>query len=149
MKLTLFHSSKEALDRFSGPLHIGTREQATMRRASYLHEIEVDVGKTRRMRDNGQLESEHAKLREAIRKGFDSIVYLNRYEGMSTERIEALATTGHLSRLDQMSDAEFRKHVPEAQDSFIILEPEYRCKVVSVVDLSLEKEDAPAVPGFR
>ncbi|AWE88943.1 hypothetical protein CSC28_7041 (plasmid) [Pseudomonas paraeruginosa] len=50
----------------------------------------------------------------------DAIVYLNRYEGLTTEVIERLSASGDLSRLDDMTDAQFRKVVPEARDSYIV-----------------------------
>lgn len=56
-------------------------------------------------------------------RGYDSIAYLNRYEGMTTERIEALSASGMLARLNQLTDAGFRRLVPDAADSFIVFEP--------------------------
>lgn len=61
-----------------------------------------------------------AKIRQAKAAGKDGIVYLNRYEGMSSELIDRLQQNGLLDKLDGMSDAQFRKAVPEAQDSYIV-----------------------------
>lgn len=126
-RLILWHGSTRALDRFdarSGPdgaLHLGTRAQAEMRNRAFLHEVEVEVRRLRRSRDPGGDWS--GRVRAARAAGFDAILYLNRFEGLGVEVIGRLAAAGRLSGLDEMPDAAFRRLVPEAEDSLILLDP--------------------------
>lgn len=50
--------------------------------------------------------------------GYDGVVYLNRYEGITKENYDK--TNDHLH---EMSDAEFKEAAPEASDSFIAFHP--------------------------
>lgn len=100
-------------------IHVGTREQAEMRARGVLLEVKVDLGRSKRCRDAGG--GWKRRISAARSAGYDSIRYLNRWEGIPGERIEALVASGDLSRLDSLSDAAFQKLVPEAQESFIIL----------------------------
>ena len=113
-----------------GGLHLGTEAQARMRNAAFLHEIEIDATRLRRARDTGG--NWAARIRAARREGCHGIVYLNRYEGIPTARIEDLHARGLLERLDRLSDADFRKLVPEARDSFILLDPT-RARILRVL----------------
>lgn len=61
-----------------------------------------------------------ARIAAAKKAGADAIVYLNRYEGMTTDIIERLQHAGDLHRLDGLSDSAFLRLVPEAQDSYIV-----------------------------
>lgn len=128
MKLILWHGSDRPIDRFTGEgperaLHLGTRAQAEMRNRAFLHELEVEVEVTRvrRSRDPGGDWS--GRVRAARAAGAEAIVYLNRYEGITAETIERLAAAGRLSGLDRLPDRAFRRLVPEAADSWIILDP--------------------------
>ena len=102
-----------------GGFHVGTRDQALMRARGVLHEVEVDITRLRRSRDTGG--NWASKVRDARSRGFDAIVYLNRYEGIPAERFDALRQDGSFDRLDDMGDKAFRRLVPEARDSYIIL----------------------------
>lgn len=145
MRLTLWHGSDRPISRFTvqGPdraLHLGTRAQAGMRNRSFLHEVEIDVSRVRRSRDPGGEWS--GRVRAARAAGAEAIVYLNRYEGITSEVITRLAGAGRLSDLDRMTDKTFRALVPEAQDSWILLDPE-RARVIRVLrpeDGQLESE---------
>lgn len=126
MKLILWHGSDRPIDRFSGAgpdraLHLGTRAQAEMRNRAFLHEVEVEVSRVRRSRDPGGDWS--GRVRAARAAGAEAIVYLNRYEGVSAETIERLSAAGRLSGLDRLPDRAFRLLVPEAEDSWLILDP--------------------------
>ena len=126
MKLILWHGSDRPIDRFTGAgpdrtLHLGTRAQAEMRNRAFLHEVEVEVTRVRRSRDPGGDWS--GRVRAARAAGVDAIVYLNRYEGVSAGTIERLAATGRLAGLDRLPDRAFRRLVPEAQDSWVLLDP--------------------------
>lgn len=134
MRLTLWHGSDHPIDRFdgSGPdraLHLGTRAQAQMRNPAFLHQVEVEVNRVRRSRDPGGDWS--GRVRAARAAGADAIVYLNRYEGVTSEIIQRLAGLGRLSDLDRITDREFRRLVPEAEDSLVLLNPE-RARVLEV-----------------
>lgn len=126
--LLLWHGSDRAIDRFDrvrgpdGALHLGTRAQAEMRNGAFLHEIRVEISRTRRCRDRGG--DWGPRIRRARAEGFDAIIYLNRYEGLSASTIERLALTGRLAGIDNLPDAAFRLLVPEAEDSYILLHPE-------------------------
>lgn len=109
-----------------GGIHVGTRAQADMRSCAFLHRVSLDVSPTRisRSKDTGG-EWERA-IKRAKRIGGHAIRYLNRYEGLALNSVLADLD------LDGMSDAAFRKAVPEARDSLIVLDPE-RVRVEEVV----------------
>jgi hypothetical protein len=144
MKLILWHGSDRPLERFthSGPdkaLHLGTRAQAEMRNRAFLYEVEVEVNRTRRSRDPGGDWS--GRIRAVRATGLDAIVYLNRYEGVSKQTIQRLAAAGRLSGLDRISDRDFRRLVPEAADSWIILDPA-RARIIRVTQAADLKNGA-------
>lgn len=56
-------------------------------------------------------------IEEVIEYGIDGIIYLNRFEINTPNIIEELEEEGRIS------DAEFKKYVPEAEDSWIVFEP--------------------------
>lgn len=126
--LVLYHATSSTFDRFEpqkkldAGFHFGTREQAAMRarRDAVILEVYLSAARLKRVKDNGQWTKNQIKA--AQRAGYDGIVYLNRYEGIPTERIDALFQTGDLCKLDQLSDRDFAHLVPEAQDSFIVFE---------------------------
>lgn len=102
-----------------GGIHIGTLAQANMRSAGVnkrILEVFVDIRKPRRSKDAGG--NWKSKIASAKKSGFDSIVYLNRYEGISLESIQKAENFN--INLDAISDAEFKQIVPEAQDSYIV-----------------------------
>lgn len=103
-----------------GGVHFGTEAQARMRagRSGRLLAAELDVFQVRRSQDTGG--EWKAKIRQAKAAGFNALVYLNRYEGIPLERFEALAAQG--LDPDRLSDAEFRRAIPEAQDSWIVFD---------------------------
>jgi hypothetical protein len=134
--ITLWHGSNRPLDRFEqsrgpdGAVHLGSRIQAGMRNSAFLHEVEVEIQRVRRCRDRGGDWGE--RVRQARAEGFDAIVYLNRYEGVSAATIERLALSGRLAGLDALPDPAFRRLVPEAEDSYILLHPE-RVRVLRII----------------
>lgn len=124
--LLLAHLTKEQFDfldpakTVDGGLHFGTLGQASMRAGnnSRLILAYLQASRLRRCKDTGG--NWKALIASAKRAGMDGIVYLNRYEGVTTEIIERLQASGDLQRLDSMTDAQFRKAVPEAEDSYIV-----------------------------
>jgi hypothetical protein len=125
--LRLFHGTKEAFNQFDpsrsrdGGLHFGTADQANMRVSGpgkRLIPVFLKVENPRRSKDTGG--NWHSRIASAKAAGHDGIVYLNRYEGFPLERVDELERKGLMDRLDSLSDREFRKLVPEAQDSWIV-----------------------------
>lgn len=101
-----------------GGLHFGSLAQAQMRcgKRGRLIQAHLYVGKPRRCRDlGGQWK---AKIAQAKSAGHQAIIYLNRYEGIPFERVQEASEQG--IDLDKLTDAQFRKRVPEAQDSWIV-----------------------------
>jgi len=152
--LRLYHGTTREFDRFNPALsegrglHFGSLEQARMRggRAARILEVFIVAENPCRMVDKGSFGTE--AVRRARQRGHDSIVYLNRYEGMTTERVKALAASGDLHRLDGLNDRQFRKLVPEAQDTWIVFEPWQAkltgCATFSRADETLSNSGAPA-----
>jgi hypothetical protein len=128
--MLVYHSGKEKIEQFDaaktvdGGFHFGTYEQAKMRggKRGEMLVARLAISNPRRSKDMGG--NWKAKIVSAKATGHDGIVYLNRYEGVTAERIKALSESGQLNKLDQMSDAEFRQVVPEARDSYIAFRPE-------------------------
>lgn len=128
--LVVYHATKADFSEFSkektvdGGFHFGTAAQANMRVAGAgknLMPAYLFASNMQRSKDEGG--DWKAKIRAAKASGRDGIVYLNRYEDLSTEVISRLANEGLLDKLDRMSDTEFRRAVPEAQDSYIVFDP--------------------------
>lgn len=145
MRLTLWHGSDRPMTRFTGEgqnraLHLGTRAQAEMRNRAFLHEVEIEVTRVRRSRDPGGDWS--GQVRSARAAGAEAIVYLNRYEGITSEVITRLAAAGRLGDLDKMTDRAFRQLVPEARDSWILLAPD-RARVLRVLTGAHAAEQDP------
>ena len=119
--LLVYHGSKSQIDRFDasktidGGLHFGSKSQASMRSSKILHPAYLYAKNLRRSKDTGS--NWKAKIASAKAAGYDGIVYLNRYEGVSKETVFRLHSQGLSEKLDRMSDAEFRRAVPEAEDS--------------------------------
>lgn len=126
--LRLYHGTREAFDALDpartvdGGLHFGSQAQARMRAGSKgrLIEAHLEVRSARRSRDTGG--QWRARIASAKAAGHDAIIYLNRYEGLLLERVLQAQADG--VDLDRLTDAQFRKRVPEATDSWIVFSPE-------------------------
>lgn len=123
--LTLYHGSTRPIPELAasaaGPgVHFGSLGQARMRNPAYIHEAEITIGSCGRTRDR---QSWGETARRARSGGHDAMIYLNRYEGMPIERLQRLLADGHGDRLDSMPDRAFRKLVPEAEDSLLVVDP--------------------------
>lgn len=103
-----------------GGIHVGTREQATMRSPAFLHKIAITLrqGATRKSRDRGG--DWAGRIADARRLGMDAICYLNRYEGLMPDVVERI----NARDLDRLPDYLFQRAVPEAEPSLIMLHPE-------------------------
>jgi hypothetical protein len=125
--ITAYHGTNHDFDELEldktvdGGVHFGTLAQAAMRAAGKgkrILEAEVDIGESVRYRDTGS--GWKAKIASAKSNGFDSIVYLNRHEGVSVESVLDAERKG--IDLDVLTDASFRRAVPEATDSWIVFD---------------------------
>ena len=124
--LLLYHGTAQEFESFDeaktyGGIHLGTRAQAVMRSSKYLLECQVRFLKAVRYKD--AVSGWNDKIKAAKRKGAEGIVYLNRYEGIPTERVVMLHDKCRAEELDTMPDSKFAKLVPEAEDSYIIFDP--------------------------
>jgi hypothetical protein len=157
--LVLYHATKSDIEMFDdsksadGGFHFGALDQASMRvsgQGKNLMPVYLSANKLQRSKDMGAKWG--AKIRSAKAAGYQGIVYLNRFEGLSTEVICRLSDEGLLEKLDAMSDAEFRKAVPQAQDSYIVFRPEQiKSAVGNCGDFSCESPDirCSSVAGYR
>lgn len=119
-ELTTYHSSASKIVAPSRMLHVGTLAQARMRGGAHLHQVIVRPPmRMTRLRDVGSWKAETV-MRHARRSPV--VVYLNRYEGIPPEAFERAAEKGVV--LDDLPDSRFSKLVPEAEDSWIVLDPE-------------------------
>lgn len=111
------------LDDHAEGIHVGTLAQARMRAAGgtvlKLRLRASAVSRIPRVRDQDGYW--RTVLRRRARQGDRILTYLNRYEGIPTDRV--IETLGHDLDCARMTDAAFRKLVPEAQDSWIVLDP--------------------------
>lgn len=90
-----------------------------MRASAFLHRVSFDKGRERRCIDKG---GDWASRISAARRGnCTSIVYLNRFEGVSPESLDRIAA---MRDPERVGDAAWRRAVPECQDSWIALYPE-------------------------
>lgn len=113
-----YHASEGPLDRncLKPFLHVGTLEQAKMRRhKGVIHRLELKQSqRITAMKDTGIWSS--ARLKQAARRA-PLARYLNRFEGISVEDLVEAALYA------DASDSTFKKKVPSAQFSWIILDP--------------------------
>lgn len=123
--LVCFHGTRETFDEFAPNkegIHFGTGEQAKMRNGKKVIKAYLSIQKLKRVKDTNGYWTKAVKTAKS--GGYDGIVYLNRYEGVPYERFEELRKKGISDeKMDSMSDAQFKKLVPEAQDSYIVFEP--------------------------
>lgn len=122
---TWYHKSKNDFEEFKPFSHFGTVDQANMRATggdAMVYPVHMRGDNFKRMRDTGDWSEK--KLSGFARQGFDGVEYLNRYEGIPLDAIErAAAKVGGMDRLDGLSDAQFKKLVPEAEYSRIAFDP--------------------------
>lgn len=123
--MIVYHGTGKKFDAFAdndGGIHFGTVDQATMRNRTHQIEAYIKIEKPVRKKDtSGGWKN---TIKAAKSRGYDGIIYLNRYEGIPRERFEALRAKGITDeRMDAMSDTMFRRMVPEASDSYIVFSP--------------------------
>jgi hypothetical protein len=113
------------LPEMPGGFHIGSKEQARARMHPRGALIRVRIparhlGGISRLKDQGG--NWARRLKPHARKGRCIVAYLNRFEGIGPERAAQLAEHDP-ARIERMSDRAFRALVPEAADSWIVLDP--------------------------
>lgn len=114
-------------------IHLGTLAQARMR-AGKRDVLEVRlrldrVSRIPRVRD--QEYTWASLLKRRSRKGDRVLVYLNRYEGLSIDSVEALAKQD-TAKLERMPDKAFSRLAHDATDSYVVLDPD----LVEIVGLA-------------
>lgn len=105
-------------------IHLGTLAQARMRAGTgTVLKVRILASKVRRIprvRDRDGYWKDY--LRRRARQGDRILAYLNRYEGIPVNRV---IETRHADlSCKALNDASFRKLVPEATDSWIVLDPD-------------------------
>jgi len=113
------------LDNHPEGIHLGTLAQARMR-AGAGTVLRVRVRASQASRAVARVRDRDGAwrnlLRRHCRRKTSILVYLNRHEGITLERAEQLGALG-LGRVAALSDRQFRKLAPEAEDSWIVLDP--------------------------
>ena len=61
------------------------------------------------------------EIRKAKSAGYDGIIYLNRWEGMSQNTV--MKADREKVDLDRLTDAKMRKYAPELEDSYVVFDP--------------------------
>lgn len=122
----VFHKTKTDFTTFTDEkgdgLHFGSAAQASARGVgggARTMPVYLKAERLKRMKD--QAWGWKAALKAARRSGFDGVVYLNRFEGISRERFQEAFDKGITQdQMNEMPDSRFRKLFPEASDSFIV-----------------------------
>lgn len=124
-----WHSGDDHLDACSIEpfLHAGTLAQARMRGGRRMTRLTIRFARPTRMTDRTECQWRRRRLVDAVRRGAGVAVYLNRYEGITLESFEtarrAAAGIRPWRRLDALPDRHFRRLIPQAADSLIVLDP--------------------------
>ncbi len=109
-------------------IHLGSLKQARMRagKGSVLevkvHGDRFNIPKIKRVKDRPDAWA--ATNKRARREGVSALVYLNRWESVDNEVLEGILAL-RTGRFDKLSDSEVRKHFPQLEDSWVVLDPEY------------------------
>jgi hypothetical protein len=97
--------------------------------ASRVIPVLVRGDRFKRMKEEGRWDLQ--KLKALARQGYDGVVYLNRTEGIPAEEFDDARLAFGKSRstatfddiVDELSDTQFKKLCPSAEDSYIIFDP--------------------------
>lgn len=118
--LVMYHGTKfdffEFKDNKEG-IHFGSLEQAKMRNCKIIIKCFLNVRKPIRKVDTI---GHWWNVIKAAKRKYDGIIYLNRYEGIPLEEFQAVRSRGITDdTLDGMNDANFKKLIKTATDSYI------------------------------
>lgn len=133
--LVVWHSGKEPLDASAlRPfLHVGTERQAHSRAGRVLTRLVLRPAGARRLKDLAEQDWSPSRLRRLAASGDGYGVYLNRHEGVDLEEVESARTDPRVRRtrgsVDSIPDILFRRLVPSAHDSLIVVDPALVLKV--------------------
>jgi hypothetical protein len=121
-----WHSGNEA-DLVPRPfMHLGNEAQARMRGGRFLSRVTLRTATAGRLVDRGENGWSEPRLRRLAQTGCGYAVYLNRFEGTSLEETEAARAQPLVQRrpggLDAVTDGLFRRLVPSARDSLVLLD---------------------------
>lgn len=132
--LMLVHGTRKAYDlsQFRPGTHFGTPSQANERMVALTADYSVGAANSTpvylsvknplRVTDNPHGDWRDA-IRRAEREGYDSLVYLNRGELPDDAINRVIQEEMRRGNLSTLSDEDFRVIAPEAEDSYIILDP--------------------------
>lgn len=124
-----YHSGDDYIDRRNvlPGLHVGTYDQAMMRAGRCLTQITIDRDVFARVKDDVTSAKVKKVIMAAHSQGVAALRYLNRVEGIPFEEFEKarakLKSFGLGQDLDSVTDEHFRRVVPSAHDSLVILDP--------------------------
>lgn len=124
--LVVSHGTRSEFDTFKDNpegIHFGEESQAKMRSGSkriiYSY---LAINNPKKSKDTSGYWTKAVK--SAKSSGFDGIIYLNRYEGIPLESFENARSKGITDEMmDNMSDKDFLKLIPEAKYSYIAFSP--------------------------
>lgn len=119
-----YHKTQDEMTVIRPFIHLGTAAQANMRAAGHganviPMEVRVPHHKLKRMRDTGSWDEK--KLKALQRKGYQGVIYLNRFEGIPYEEFEAART--RVRDIDKLPDSRFKQIMPSAEESIIVFDP--------------------------
>lgn len=119
--VTWWHGSTSPVAEVRPYLHVGTEAQARMRagRGCHLLKVTLGQGRTVRRRDVGSWKEQD--LRRLAGQGFGLVVYLNRFEGIPIGEFDEART--RCRNIDLLPDSRFRRLLPSAAESMIVLDP--------------------------
>lgn len=140
--LYCFHSGNQPLDRNSvrPGLHLGTARQSLSRGGACLDLITIKPGSQTRLVDKAENEWSKARIDRADQAGYGYAVYLNRHEGVDLAEVEQARDHPKCRQndrsVDGISDTLFKRLVPSAQDSLLLIDPSL---IVSILPLRSTK----------
>ena len=127
--LVAWHSGNEPIDPsvIRPFLYVGTERQAISRAGRILTRLVLRPAGARRLKDLAEQDWSPSRLRR-LKSSCDGYgVYLNRHEGVDLDEVEAARSDPRVRRsrgsVDSIPDTLFRRLVPSAQDSLIVVEP--------------------------
>lgn len=127
--LVAWHSGSEPLDPSTMRhfLHVGTERQAISRAGRVLTRLILRPAGARRLKDMAEQDWSPSRLRRLQASGDGYGVYLNRHEGVDIEEVESARNDPRVRRsrgsVDSIPDMLFRRLVPSAHDSLIVVDP--------------------------
>ena len=144
-----WHSGENHLDPscIAPFLHAGTLAQARMRGGRRMTRLTIRLERPTRLVDRAECQWRRRRLMDAARRGAGIAVYLNRCEGIPLASFEearrAAVGIRPWRRLDALPDRQFRRLIPDAADSLIVLDP------ILVVEAIACGSDGWTVPNER